>query len=148
MVQLHPKTDVHISEDSSQEQPTSNNHRDRGAAKVTTKSMETHHTEHQQKIDELEQIDQAHAYDGTVPDRYYEHTEKQDHHIETATSRMERNHGTDTCILLVAEGSPEQEMRPNPADSDGGKDGANLSVEEKTYRPKDWAQEGIALMCE
>ena len=79
----------------------------------------------------------------------YEHAEKQGRHVEAATSRMERNHGTDTSILLVADGSPEQEIRPNqPADSDGGKDGANLSVEEKTYRPKDWAQEGIALMCE
>ena len=69
--------------------------------------------------------------------------------MEAATSRMGRNHGTDTSILLVADGSPEQEIRPNqPADGDGGKDDANLSVEEKTYRPKDWAQEGITLMCE
>ena len=111
--------------------------------------METHHTEHQQKIDELEQTDQGNADDGTLPDRYYEHAEKRGRHVEAATSRIGRNHGTDTSILLVAVGSPEQEIRPNqPADSDGGKDGANLSVEEKTYRPKDWAQEGITLMCE
>ena len=55
--QLHPKTDVHRSEDSSQEQPTSNNLRDRGEEEVTTRAMETHHTEHQQKIDALESID-------------------------------------------------------------------------------------------
>ena len=55
MVQL----DVHRSEDSSQEQPTSNNHRDRGAEKVTTRAMETHYTEKQGEIDELEQIDQG-----------------------------------------------------------------------------------------
>ena len=54
MVQLHPKTDVRRSGDSSQDQPTSKNLRDRGEEKVTTRAMETHHTEQQGEIDELE----------------------------------------------------------------------------------------------